>query len=238
MNKRDYYEILGVARTATEGEIKKAFRRLAKQYHPDANKEQGADACFVEVNEAHEVLSDAQKRGVYDHFNYAGVTNGAAGASTSHSRTTSQRGADLHLRLCEVITLEEAALGCQKEIFLPCWEECALCQGRGARRGTSVERCCDCQGAGEIHCVQQSILGQVVTVTRCVRCDGKGFIPTHCETCRGQGRVRAYRVERLNIPAGVAAGMVVRVDGEGEVSPRGGPPGNLYVALTVESHSL
>lgn len=258
-NKRDYYEVLGVSRSATEDEIKKAFRRLAKQYHPDANKEQGADALFIEVNEAYEVLSDAQKRGVYDRFGHAGLNNGAggsagfneygfssindlfetffAGTSTSQRRTGAQRGADLRHDL--TITFEEAVFGCQKEIELPRWENCAHCHGSGAQPGTSTSRCSACQGTGEIRRVQQSIFGQFVNVTMCERCRGDGrVITTPCEKCRGQGRVRNNRRVKVNIPAGVDDGINVRVTGEGEVSSRGGTPGNLYVILTVKPHPV
>jgi molecular chaperone DnaJ len=257
-NKRDYYEVLGVARTATEDEIKKAFRRLAKQYHPDATKEQGAEARFIEINEAYEVLSDPQKRSAYDRYGHAGVTNGAggpgfngdfagfssindlfetffAGSSTSQRRTGSQRGADLRYDL--TITFEEAIFGCQKDIELPRWENCGSCHGSGAQPGTSTTRCSACQGTGEIRRVQQSIFGQFVNVTMCERCRGEGrVITTPCEKCRGQGRVRNNRRVKVNIPAGVDDGINVRVTGEGEVSSRGGTPGNLYVILTVKPH--
>src|SRR5579883_571476 len=256
-NKRDYYEVLGVSRSATEDEIKKAFRRLAKQYHPDANKEQGAEARFIEINEAYEVLSDPQKRNAYDRFGHAGVNNGAgaagfgadfgfssindlfetffASATASQRRAGSQRGADLRYDL--TITFEEAVFGCQKEIELPRWENCSTCHGTGAAPGTSTARCSACQGTGEIRRVQQSIFGQFVNVTMCERCRGEGrVITTPCEKCRGQGRVRTNRRVKVNIPAGVDDGINVRVTGEGEVSSRGGTPGNLYVILTVKPH--
>lgn len=255
-NKRDYYEVLGVQRAATDEEIKTAFRRLAKQYHPDANKEQGAEARFIEINEAYEVLRDPQKRSAYDRFGHAGVGNSAgtagfndfgfssindlfetffAGASTSQRRTGSQRGADLRYDL--TITFEEAIFGCQKDIELPRWENCGTCHGSGAAPGTSTTRCSACQGTGEIRRVQQSIFGQFVNVTMCDRCRGEGrVITTPCEKCRGQGRVRNNRRVKVNIPAGVDDGINVRVTGEGEVSPRGGTPGNLYVILTVKPH--
>jgi molecular chaperone DnaJ len=259
-SKRDYYEILGVARTATEDEIKKAFRRLAKQYHPDANKEQGAEARFIEINEAYEVLSDTQKRAAYDRYGHAGVGSGAgagaagfdfggfsnlndifetffAGSSTGQRRSSPQRGADLRYEL--TITFEEAVFGCQKEIELPRWETCSSCRGSGAQPGTSTQRCPSCQGSGEIRRVQQSIFGQFVNVTMCERCRGEGrIITTPCEKCRGQGRVRNNRRVVVNIPAGVDDGINVRVTGEGEVSSRGGTPGNLYVVLTVKPHEV
>jgi molecular chaperone DnaJ len=257
-NKRDYYEVLGVSRSATDDEIKKAFRRLAKQYHPDANKEQGAEARFIEINEAYEVLSDAQKRSAYDRYGHAGVSNGSgaagfsgdfagfgsindlfetffASASASQRRSGSQRGADLRYDL--TITFEEAVFGCQKDIELPRWENCSTCSGSGAAPGTSTARCSACQGTGEIRRVQQSIFGQFVNVTMCERCRGEGrVITTPCEKCRGQGRVRNNRRVKVNIPAGVDDGINVRVTGEGEVSSRGGTPGNLYVILSVKPH--
>ncbi len=256
-NKRDYYETLGISRGASEEDLKKAYRRLAKQYHPDANKEQGAEARFIEINEAYETLSDPQKRAIYDRYGHAGLngSSGAAGfgdfagfssindlfetffagATGTQRRTGTQRGADLRYDL--TISFEEAVFGCQKEIELPRWEACSNCKGSGAQPGTSTTRCSSCQGTGEIRRVQQSIFGQFVNVTMCERCRGEGkVITTPCEKCRGQGRVRNNRRVVVNIPAGVDDGINVRVTGEGEVSSRGGTPGNLYVILTVKSH--
>lgn len=258
-SKRDYYEVLGVSRGATDDEIKKSFRRLAKQYHPDANKDQGTEARFIEINEAYEILSDPQKRAAYDRYGHVGVGSGAgmggagfsdfgsfssindlfetffAGTAGSQRRASSQRGADIRYEL--TISFEEAVFGCQKEIELPRWETCSNCRGSGAQPGTSTSRCPSCQGLGEIRRVQQSIFGQFVNVTMCERCRGEGrIITTPCEKCRGQGRVRNNRRVVVNIPAGVDDGINVRVTGEGEVSSRGGVPGNLYVVLTVKSH--
>jgi molecular chaperone DnaJ len=258
--KRDYYEVLGVSRNATDEELKKAYRRLAKQYHPDTNKEQGAEARFVEINEAYETLSDPQRRTIYDRYGHAGLNGAAggmggmgfgdfagfssindlfetffAGATGTQRRAGPQRGADLRYEL--TITFEEAVFGCQKEIELPRWETCSTCRGSGAQPGTSTSRCSVCQGTGEIRRVQQSIFGQFVNVTMCERCRGEGrVITTPCEKCRGQGRVRNNRRVVVNIPAGVDDGINVRVTGEGEVSSRGGTPGNLYVILTVKPH--
>src|SRR5258708_16282158 len=183
-NKRDYYEVLGVARNASDEEMKKAFRRLAKQYHPDANKEQGAEARFVEINEAYEVLSDPQKRAAYDRYGHAGVNGGTgaagfgdfagfssindlfetffAGATGTTRRPGTQRGADLRYDL--TITFEEAVFGCQKEIELPRWETCTNCRGSGAQPGTSTTRCSTCQGTGEIRRVHQSLFVQSLNV--------------------------------------------------------------------------
>jgi molecular chaperone DnaJ len=254
-NKRDYYEVLGVARGASEDELKKAYRRLAKQYHPDTNKEASAEARFIEVNEAYETLSDPQKRSVYDRYGHAGLNGGGAGgfgdfagfgsindlfdffagATGAQRRSEPQRGADIRFEL--TISFEEAVFGCQKEIELPRWEACSTCRGSGAQPGTSTTRCSACQGKGEIRRVQQSIFGQFVNVTMCERCRGEGkVITTPCEKCRGQGRVRNNRRVVVNIPAGVDDGINVRVTGEGEVSSRGGTPGNLYVILSVKQH--
>ncbi|MBV9690619.1 MAG: molecular chaperone DnaJ [Ktedonobacteraceae bacterium] len=254
-SKRDYYDVLALSRSATDEEIKKSFRRLAKQYHPDTNKEQGAEARFVEINEAYEVLSDPQKRAAYDRYGHAGLGNGTGmgfddmggfssindlfetffATAGTQRRAGTQRGADLRYDL--TITFEEAVFGCQKEIELPRWEGCASCHGSGAQPGTSTARCSACQGTGEIRRVQQSIFGQFVNVAMCERCRGEGrVITTPCEKCRGQGRVRNIRKVMVNIPAGVDDGINVRVTGEGEVSTRGGTPGNLYVILSVKPH--
>jgi molecular chaperone DnaJ len=261
-SKRDYYEVLGVSRNAGEDEVKKAFRRLAKQYHPDTNKDSGAEARFIEINEAYEVLSDPQKRAAYDRYGHVGVGNGmgagagagfndfgfssindlfetffAGSAAGTQRRAGTQRGADIRYDL--TITFEEAVFGCQKEIELPRWETCTNCRGSGSQPGTSTARCAACQGTGEIRRVQQSIFGQFVNVTMCERCRGEGrVITTPCEKCRGQGRVRNNRRVVVNIPAGVDDGINVRVTGEGEVSARGGTPGNLYVILTVKPHQF
>ena len=254
--KRDYYEVLGVQRNASEDEIKKAFRRLARQYHPDVNKEKGAEARFKEINEAYEVLGDAAKRQTYDRLGHAGLAGAGAGAGPfdgfgfgindifeqffgaaagAARRSGVQRGADLRYDL--TISFEEAVRGCQKEIEIPRWETCPTCHGNGAQPGTSTTRCTACQGTGEIRRVQQSIFGQFVNVMVCERCRGEGrVITTPCERCRGQGRVRNVRRVTVHIPAGVDDGINVRVTGEGEVPPRGGTPGNLFVALTVKPH--
>jgi molecular chaperone DnaJ len=263
--KRDYYEVLGVQRNASEDELKKAFRRLARQYHPDVNKEKGAEERFKEINEAYEVLGDAQKRQAYDRFGHAGVAAGAgagagspfegfgfgsfsdlfeqifagaAGAAAGQRRAGAvQRGADLRYEL--TISFEEAVKGCQKDIEIPRWETCPTCRGNGAQPGTNTARCTACQGTGEIRRVQQSIFGQFVNVMVCDRCRGEGrVITTPCERCQGQGRVRNVRRVTVNIPAGVDDGITVRVTGEGEAPARGGTPGNLFVALSVKPHEF
>ena len=246
--KRDYYEVLGIQRNATDDEIKKAFRRLARQYHPDVNKEKSAEARFKELNEAYEILGDVQKRQAYDRFGHAGVNAGAgaagfenftvnfgdlfeqffgaAGGPQQQRRGGPQRGADIRYDL--TISFEEAVFGTQKEIEIPRWEACGTCHGNGAQPGTNTQRCTHCQGTGEIRRVQQSIFGQFVNVMVCDRCHGEGrVITTPCERCRGQGRVRNNRRVMVNIPAGVDDGVTVRVQGEGEVSGRGSTAGNL-----------
>src|SRR5215469_1248173 len=184
--KRDYYEILGVARSASEEDIKKAFRRLARQYHPDVNKEKGAEEHFKEINEAYEILGDAQKRAAYDRFGHAGVSGAGAGANPFEGfgfgsvsdifeqifanvggtagtrRGAPQRGADLRYEL--TISFEEAVRGCQKEIEIPRWETCSTCRGNGAQPGTNTQRCSACQGTGEIRTVQQSATGELGAV--------------------------------------------------------------------------
>ncbi|HEX6817817.1 MAG TPA: molecular chaperone DnaJ [Ktedonobacterales bacterium] len=258
--KRDYYEVLGVTRNASEDEIKKAFRGLARKYHPDVNKEKGAEERFKEINEAYEALGDAQKRQAYDRFGHAGVAGAGAGAggnpfegfgfgsfndlfeqlfanasAGTRRGAAPQRGADLKYEL--TITFEEAVRGCQKEIDIPRWETCSHCRGSGAQPGTNTTRCPSCQGTGEIRRVQQSIFGQFVNVMVCDRCRGEGrIITTPCERCHGQGRVRNVRRVPVNIPAGVDDGVTVRVTGEGEAPARGGTPGNLLITLNVKPH--
>src|SRR3989440_843340 len=223
-NKRDFYEVLGVSRSASEDELKKAFRRLAKQYHPDTNKEQGADARFIEINEAYEVLSDPQKRAAYDRYGHAGLGNGmgngfgdfagfssindifetffAGATASSQRRSGTQRGADIRYEL--TISFEEAVFGCQKEIELSRWEACSTCLGSGAQPGTSKTRCSACKATGEIRWVEENIFGLFGNSAMCERCQGKGrVIDTPCEKCRGQGRVRNNnRRVLVNIPAG------------------------------------
>lgn len=257
--KRDYYEVLGVSRNATEDEIRRAFRRLARQHHPDVNKEEGAEARFKEVNEAYEVLSDPQKRRMYDQFGHNGPRGfgpgagptagtpfddlvgdlfesffGGVGAATS-ARRGPQRGADLQLDL--LLTLEEAAFGIEKEIEVQRWQACTTCGGTGAQPGSQPSRCPACNGTGEIRRVQQTLFGQFVNVIVCERCHGEGrLIADPCKDCRGAGRVRSPKRIVVKIPAGVDDGQQIRLSGEGEAGVRGGPTGNLYIRLRVAEH--
>jgi molecular chaperone DnaJ len=253
----DYYETLGVARTASPDEIKRAFRRLAMQYHPDRNKQPGAEARFKEINEAYEVLSDPDKRSAYDRFGHAGV-NGMGerpfegfgnfggfgdifdaffGGTGTRARRSAQRGRDLHEEVS--ITFEQAAFGTEIEVEVTRLENCPICGGRGSEPGSQPDRCPACNGAGEVRRVQQSIFGQFVNVATCERCHGEGRIVTRpCTSCRGTGRERKQRKLMVKIPAGVDSGSQMRLSGEGEAGLNGGGPGNLYVTIQVQPHAL
>ncbi|NTW03033.1 MAG: molecular chaperone DnaJ [Oscillochloris sp.] len=253
--KRDYYEVLGVSRGASQDEIKKAFRRLARQYHPDVNKDDGAESKFKEINEAYEVLSDEQKRAMYDRFGHSTPGGGAGfdpfgggdafstifdaffggAAGGPRSQRGPQRGADLRYNLR--LSFEEAVFGCEKEIEFRRLETCASCKGSGAEAGTDPVRCTKCGGSGEVR--QRAPLFNMVTVTTCDACAGSGYvIPIPCRECRGEGRVRQGRRITVKVPAGVDSSQQIRISSEGESGPRGGPFGNLYVALDVQPHPL
>ncbi len=256
--KRDYYETLGVSRNATQDEIKKAYRRLARQYHPDVNKEPGAEARFKEINEAYEVLSDAEKRRAYDRFGHAGVTGTPGGmdftgfggfadifeeffgtgfGTRAAQRRAPRRGADLRYDM--TITFEEAVFGYQKEFEIQRTEACDRCRGSGAEPGTTPLRCKTCNGTGEVRRVQQSILGSFVNVSTCPTCNGEGeTIAIPCTQCRGSGHVRVPRKLSVDIPAGVDDGTQIRLAGEGEPGLYGGPRGNLYIVLQVKPHEF
>jgi molecular chaperone DnaJ len=255
-NGRDYYDILGVPRNASADDLKKAYRQLARKYHPDVNKETDAEERFKEINEAYEVLSDQEKRARYDRFGHAGVQGGAggpgfegfgfgiddifesffggtrAGASARHRP---QRGQDVRADLH--ISFEEAIFGCDKEIEVSRHEVCPVCNGSGAKPGTNPIRCRDCNGTGEVRHVQRSILGSFVNVSTCPRCRGTGEeIPTPCTECGGRKVVQRSRHLSVKIPAGVDDGTRIRLAGEGELGTMGGPPGNLYVFISVNPH--
>lgn len=254
-NKRDYYEVLGIGRGVDKDAVKRAFRRLALKYHPDTNTEDGAQARFIEINEAYETLSNPEKRAAYDRYGHAGLDGpgmsagyGAssrtredlyrpfcAAATGPQSATGTVRGADLRTAL--TIAFEEAVLGCQKAVELPRWESCSPCRGTGTQPGSTSRRCGTCQGTGEVRRVLQSLFGPFVTVATCERCRGQGrTTDTPCEHCQGSGREQVKRRVFVTIPAGVDDGTNVRVVGAGEAGPSGGPAGNLYVALTVTPH--
>ncbi len=253
MNKRDYYEVLGVGRSATEEDIRKAFRKLARQCHPDVNNDEGAEARFKELNEAYEVLSDTQKRKIYDQLGHAGLQGyGAGGASGfdafgfndifetffgyrggTATRRATQRGADLRVDL--TISFEEAIFGCDREVDIPRWDVCPACAGNGAEPGTQPVRCPACNGTGEVRRVSQSFFGQLLNVTACDRCQGEGkIILQPCGRCRADGRVRITRRISIAITAGIAEDPRMKLTGQGEAAPRGGIAGNLYVVLHIK----
>ena len=255
--RRDYYEVLGVERSATPDEIKRAYRKLARQYHPDVSNAPDAEARFKEINEAYQILSDPEKRRAYDRFGHAGpgvggigfdfgfrdpfdifeeVFGGLGGFGFRTSRRRGpRRGADLRYDL--QLTFEEAVFGCQKEIEITRMEVCPECGGSRAEPGTTPVRCSECNGTGQVRRVQQSLLGSFVNVTTCPVCRGEGeTIPIPCRNCGGSGRVTGTRKLTVNIPAGVESGTRVRLAGEGEPGEHGGTPGNLYVILKVEPH--
>lgn len=262
MEKRDYYEVLGVERNTDKDGLKKAFRKLAQKYHPDVNKSEEAEARFKEINEAYQILNDDQKRAAYDRFGHAGVQGlgnqqsdfaggfgdlssifeeffgGIGGSSGGRGRRQPRRGADLRADIR--LTFEEAAFGVDRELDIPRMEVCDRCQGNGAEPGTSPVTCLTCGGAGEIQRRQQSpLFGTVVTASTCPACEGTGeTITTPCKKCNGQKRVRVSRKLNVKIPAGVDEGTRIRLAGEGEVGQLGGPPGNLYVVITIEPHAI
>lgn len=254
--KRDYYDVLGVERGATQEEVKKAFRRLARQYHPDVNKNSDAESRFKEINEAYEVLSDPEKRSMYDRFGHTAPQTGFGGYSDfggfgggiedifesffggmrgGTARRGPARGADLRHDL--TIEFDEAVFGCEKEILVSRHEACPVCNGTGAEPGTSPIRCPQCNGTGEVRRQQQTFLGSFVQVTTCPRCQGeREIITSPCNNCRGRKVVQVERAISVKIPAGVDDNTRIRLAGEGEPGERGGPPGNLYVVLHVSPH--
>lgn len=258
--KRDYYEILGVSRTVTKDELKRQYRRLARQYHPDVNDEPDAAERFKEISEAYEVLSDDDKRSAYDRFGHAGVGNGAGfsgfdqgfggfadifeeffgsfgGGATRRRRQGPRRGPDLRFDL--TITFEEAIFGVEREIEFRRPETCTTCNGSGAQSGTKPITCTTCNGSGEVRRVQQSILGQFVNVVTCQTCGGTGeLIPNLCQECRGQKLVERMVAKKVKIPPGVDSDTQIRLTGEGGAGVNGGPPGNLFVVLTVAPHEF
>ncbi|MBI2781676.1 MAG: molecular chaperone DnaJ [Chloroflexi bacterium] len=246
----DYYELLGVERTASEADIKKAYRRLAQRWHPDVNQEPEAHDRFKAINEAYQVLSDPERRQRYDVFGVAGAQaepgpgfGGFAdifdaffgGTQGGVRRGRPAAGSDLRYDLR--ITFEEAILGTQKEIEFPVLARCETCGGNGAKPGTEPITCPQCNGRGEIRGVRNTMLGQMINVTTCPRCKGDGrIVETPCETCRGEGRTERKRTLQVTIPPGIDEGHQIRLSNEGEAGPRGGLAGSLYVAVHVTPH--
>lgn len=258
MAKRDYYETLGVPRNASPEELKSAFRRQAREYHPDVNSLPDAEERFKEINEAYAVLSDGEKRSVYDRYGHDGLS-GMGGmpdftkvdfsdvfegledifnfgfGRRGRSRNRPRRGADLSYVI--KLDFEEAVFGAEKEIEFTRDEVCSSCKGSGAEPGTSPTRCGTCNGAGEVRTVRQTFIGSMVQVATCPTCQGKGeVISTPCRTCRGHGQERKTVKKTVSVPAGIDSGNQIRIAGEGQPGTNGGPHGNLYIEISVKKH--
>ena len=265
MSKRDYYEILGIDKNADQNEIKSAFRKLAKKYHPDLNPDdKEAEVKFKEINEAYGVLGDAEKREKYDKFGHAafegnqgfGGFNGSGdfgdfgdifgdifgdffggGYNNGRRRNSPRKGADLKIRLN--ISFEEAAFGAKKDVKISRIEKCDDCNGTGAKKGSKKKTCPTCNGTGSVRTVQKTPFGQFASTRTCPTCGGTGeIIEEPCRNCEGTGKVKKTRKITINIPAGVDDGSVIPLRGEGNHGEKGGTPGDLYVYLKVNSHEI
>jgi molecular chaperone DnaJ len=266
MSKRDYYEVLGVAKGASADEIKKAYRKVAMQYHPDRNPgDKAAEEKFKEAAEAYEVLSDQEKRAQYDRFGHAGVSGNGRGFSGQNvnmedifsqfgdifgedifgnffggGRRGGQRSRGTrgsNLRIKIKLNYEEIAKGVTKQIKVKKHVVCGTCSGSGAKDKGSIQTCNTCNGSGQVRRVQNTFLGQMQTVTTCPTCNGEGTtITSKCATCRGEGRVYGEETVTIDIPAGVGEGMQMNVQGRGNAGERGGPPGDLIVLIEEEPH--
>jgi len=263
--KRDYYEVMGVPKNATDDEIKKAYRKLAKQYHPDLNPgDKTAEAKFKEVNEAYEVLSDKDKKARYDQFGHAGVDpnfgggagggspfagdidlgdifnsffGGFGGGTRSANPNAPRRGSDTEAVVN--ISFEEAAKGCQKNVSYEKIDSCADCGGSGAQKGTSAKTCTNCNGTGQVHINQRTPFGVVQTARTCDRCNGTGkVIETPCKTCGGSGKVRRQKSIEINVPAGIDNEQILNVTSQGNAGSNGGPSGDLHVYVNVRPHPI
>ncbi|MCI7125593.1 MAG: molecular chaperone DnaJ [Agathobaculum sp.] len=263
-DKRDYYEVLGVQKGASEDDLKKAYRRLARKYHPDLNKDNPEAAeQFKEVNEAYEVLSDKDKRAKYDQFGFAGVDPsyggaggfdgsfadfgdlgdifgsffGGFGSGRSSRRNAPQRGESIHRNI--ILSFEEAAFGCEKELSIERIETCDECGGTGAAPGTSAETCANCRGTGTVTQTQRTPLGMFQTQAACPNCRGTGkIIKKPCSKCGGAGRVRKTRKFKVNIPAGIDEGQSIQQRGQGSAGVNGGPAGDLIVTVSIRPHPI
>ena len=259
MAKRDYYEVLGVSKDAGEEEIKKAFRKKALEYHPDKNKSADAEEKFKEINEAYQILNDTEKRSRYDQFGHAGLGAQAGftkdfegfdvfggfgdifesffGDFASQTRNAPRRGQDIQEHA--MISFNDAYLGVEHEITALRNEKCHLCKGSGSAVGTKPDRCTECRGRGQVRRVQRSVFGQFAQVVACPTCSGRGeLIKSPCGNCRSAGIERRRAKIAVKIPAGIESGMQIKLTGEGEAGLNGGPPGSLYVSVSVESHKI
>lgn len=259
MSKRDYYEVLGVSKDASPEEIKKAYRKMARQYHPDVNKESDASDKFKEAKDAYEVLSDNQKRAQYDQFGHVDPNQGFGGGGFNgdfgggfgdifdmffggggggrRNPNAPQRGSDLQYTM--QIEFKEAIFGKETDLKIPRTEECDRCHGSGAKPGTKPDTCSVCHGSGQQEVVQNTAFGRIVNRRVCSACNGQGkIIKERCGDCHGSGKVKKTRNIHVRIPAGVDDGAQLRVSGEGEPGTKGGPPGDLYVVIRVKSHEF
>lgn len=261
MTKRDYYEVLGVSRDATKDEIKRAYRKLSKKYHPDINQDPGAEDKFKEISEAYEVLSDDTKRAQYDQFGHAGpgqdfggfggfgdsgfgggfgfedIFDTFFGGGRRRNPNAPRKGADIEYTM--TISFEEAAFGKEAEIEIPRDEECSTCHGSGAKPGTRPEECPYCHGSGQITSEQNTPFGRIVNRRTCTHCQGTGqIIKEKCSTCRGTGKVKKRKKINVKIPAGIDSGHQLRVAGQGEPGINGGPNGDLYIVFYVKEHEF
>ncbi|MFC7393297.1 molecular chaperone DnaJ [Scopulibacillus cellulosilyticus] len=261
MSKRDYYEVLGVDRDASKDDIKKAYRKLARKYHPDVNKDSDAPEKFKEVKEAYETLSNPQKKAHYDQFGHTDPNQAGFGGSQGFGAgdfggfgdifdmffgggggrrrdpNAPRQGADLQYTM--TITFEEAAFGKETDIQIPREETCATCKGSGAKPGTQPETCPHCHGSGQLNVEQNTPFGRVVNRRVCQYCQGTGkFVKDKCTTCGGSGRVKKQKKIHVKIPAGVDDGQQIRLSGQGEAGINGGPAGDLYVVFNVKPHKF
>ena len=265
--KRDYYEVLGVSRGASEDEIKKAYKKMARKYHPDLNPgDKSAEEKFKEVNEAYEVLSDADKKARYDQYGHAGVDpnfgaggfgggfdggfdfgdlgdifgsffGGGFGGGRRTNPNAPQRGESIRMSIA--ISFEEAAFGCEKAVTVERYETCDTCHGNGCAPGTSPEVCPDCHGTGTVQVRRQTPMGVFATSSPCPKCGGKGrIIHQPCKDCRGSGMVRKKKTIQASIPAGIDNGQTISIRGQGNAGKNGGPAGDLLITITVRPHEL
>ncbi|MBQ9646782.1 MAG: molecular chaperone DnaJ [Oscillospiraceae bacterium] len=265
-NKRDYYEVLGLEKGATDEEIKKAYKKLARKYHPDLNPgDKTAEEKFKELGEAYEVLSDPQKKARYDQFGFAGVDpnygagggygggmdfdfgdlgdifgsffGGGFGGATRANPNAPQRGESL--RTSVNITFEEACFGCEKEVIIERVEQCDACRGSGCEPGTTAEVCQECGGRGMVQRRQQTPLGFMSTSSPCPKCGGKGrIIHKPCKACGGRGAVRKRKTLKVTIPAGIDNGQTISLRGQGNAGKNGGPSGDLLIVVAVRQHDI